>query len=84
MPYRLRLCSSLQINVLPAEMIMHDIKELDIVKFTKKNSPDTKIILITGDDTIEEAFDAVMDGAEMYFIKPSRWEIRHFVDKIVE
>ena len=52
---------------------MNDITGMDIVKFTNKYSPDTKVILTTSGDIIVDAFGAVRTGrAGIYGYQPER------------
>ena len=68
------------------DISLPDRNGLEVLKFIKRDSPDTGVIMITAYDSSQLAFQASKEGAESYITKP--WdndklllEIRNVLDK---
>lgn len=56
--------------VLVCDVAMPDVSGMDLLELAKRQSPQTKVILVTGLGTIEQAKQAIRDGAYEYLEKP--------------
>jgi DNA-binding NtrC family response regulator len=57
-------------DIILTDLNLPDINGIEMVKKTKKISPNTEIIMITGDGSIEKAVEAAKAGAFHYVEKP--------------
>jgi PAS domain S-box-containing protein len=58
------------VDVLVSDIIMPRLGGVELLKHVRAVSPDTKIILITGEPTVETAAEALRSGAFDYLAKP--------------
>jgi len=80
------------LEVIPVELVITDlhmpkVSGMDLIKYVKENIGDTEIIMITGYASIENAVEAVKNGAEEYLAKPFREKdllsaVRRALDKL--
>ncbi|MEQ8222705.1 MAG: sigma-54 dependent transcriptional regulator [Candidatus Eremiobacterota bacterium] len=80
------------LEVIPVELVITDlhmpkVSGMDLIKYVKENIEDTEIIMITGYASIENAVEAVKNGAEEYLAKPFREKdllsaVRRALDKL--
>ncbi len=64
---------------------MPDISGVEVSKSIKENSPDTKIVMITGYATVETAVSTLKDGAYDYITKPFKMdELKEIIGKAME
>ncbi len=67
------------------DLIMPEKNGIEVVKEISRQSPETKVIIITGFATVESAVDAMKAGASDYITKPFRIdEIQGVVKKTLE
>ncbi|MHA1301242.1 MAG: PAS domain S-box protein [Candidatus Helarchaeota archaeon] len=59
-------------NAAIIDIKLPDMNGMDILRIFKKNYPDMVCMIITGNATIENAINALEEGADGYFIKPTR------------
>jgi DNA-binding response OmpR family regulator len=52
------------------DLKMPGLDGLDVMKTIRKNSPETKIVLLTGHGSMESAIEALRQGAHDYLLKP--------------
>lgn len=70
------------------DIIITDIKMgkpdgIEILRYAKAHSPETRVIIITGFATVETARDAMKGGAVEFIAKPFRLsQLKELVDKI--
>ncbi len=57
-------------DVILTDLNLPDINGIEMVRRSKEISPDTEIILVTGDDSAEKAIEATRVGAFGYIVKP--------------
>jgi two-component system cell cycle sensor histidine kinase/response regulator CckA len=58
------------VDVLVSDIIMPRLDGVALLKHVRETSPDTKVILITGEPTVETAAEALRSGAFDYLAKP--------------
>ena len=74
-----------KIDIVITDLILHDLDGMVILKETKKISPETEVILITGYGSVENAVTAMQKGAATYLLKPVNIDhLRAVVDKATE
>ncbi len=61
-------------DIVVTDLKMNDVDGMEVLKFTKKHSPGTEVILITAFATQETALDAMKKGAYDYLIKPFKMD----------
>ena len=71
----LALLRSVNFNLLLSDINMGEISGLDLVPRVLKQSPDTVVVMISGQQAIESAIDAMRVGAFDYITKP--FDLRH-------
>ncbi len=57
-----------------SDLLLPDVNGIDILKHIKENSPETSVILITGNASAESAVEAMKEGALDYITKPFNFE----------
>jgi DNA-binding NtrC family response regulator len=57
-------------DIIITDLVMPGTGGMDILRETKRNSPRTAVIMITGFATVENAVDAMKQGARDYITKP--------------
>ena len=73
------------IDIVITDLIVHDLDGMVILKETKKISPETEVILVTGYGSVENAVTAMQKGASTYLLKPVNIDhLRAVVDKVAE
>jgi two-component system, NtrC family, response regulator PilR len=80
-----RLASQIY-DIVVSDICMPDMDGVDLLRYCREISPDTKFILITGVPTLNTAIDAVNFGADRYVIKGDRLldELRPAMQQIAE
>lgn len=74
-----------RIDVVLTDLMMAGLSGLDLLKATRKLSPETEVILMTAYGTIETAVEAMKDGAYDFITKPlKRAHILRVVGKALE
>jgi two-component system response regulator HydG len=74
-----------RVDVLLTDLMMAGLSGLDLLKATRKLSPETEVILMTAYGTIETAVEAMKDGAYDFITKPlKRAHILRVVGKALE
>ncbi len=58
-------------DLLLVDLKLRDIDGLEVMRETKKHSPDTVVIMLTGHGSLESAMEALKHGAFDYLLKPS-------------
>jgi len=67
------------------DVILPGINGMEALKRTKKQAPETEVILITGNASLDAAIAAVKEGAFHYLSKPLKLEeIRHLTRRALE
>ena len=61
-------------NIAVVETDLPDIKGVEFLKALKEIHPDTSVIFITGNPSLENSVDAVNAGASAYMMKPIQFE----------
>lgn len=59
-----------QYDIILTDLNMPDINGIEMVRQCKEISPETEIIMVTGDDSAEKAIEATRVGAFGYIVKP--------------
>lgn len=67
-------------DLLLVDLRLRDIDGLEVMRETKKHSPDTVVIMLTGHGSLETAIEAMKYGAFDYLLKPS--SVRDLKDSI--
>ncbi|MDY6862730.1 MAG: sigma-54 dependent transcriptional regulator [Thermodesulfobacteriota bacterium] len=68
-------------NMVITDVKMPDINGLEILKEIKKNTPQTKVVMITAYGTIESAVEAMKEGAFDFLLKPFSIQV---LEKIIK
>lgn len=72
-------------DVIVTDMKMPKVDGLDLLKYAKEHSPETEVIFITGYATVENALEAMRNGAYDFVQKPFNIdELVNLVDKAIE
>ncbi len=58
-------------DLLLVDLKLRDIDGLEVMRETKKRSPDTVVIMLTGHGSLDSAMEAIKYGAFDYLLKPS-------------
>lgn len=61
---------SVQPDLMIVDLLIDDINGLDIIRYSSENYPDTQVIMVTGNGSIETAVEAMRLGAFDYLTKP--------------
>ena len=59
-------------DVILTDLMMDEVDGLDVLRFAKRNSPDSEVIIITGYAAVKSAIEAMKKGAYHYLQKPLR------------
>ncbi len=59
-------------DVVLTDLMMDEVNGIDVLRFAKRNSPDTEVVIITGYATVASAIEAMKKGACHYLQKPLR------------
>jgi len=74
-----------EINVVISDIIMPEMSGLELLKRLKEINKDADVIMITGSTSIENAVEALKNGAEDYFTKPlSNIQILKVVERLYQ
>ncbi len=74
-----------KVDVIVTDMKMPKVDGLDLLKFVKEHTPETEVIIITGYATVENALDAMRNGAYDFIQKPFNIdELAALVEKAME
>ena len=74
-----------KVDVVITDMKMPKVDGLELLKFIKEKSPETEVIIITGYATVENALDAMRNGAYDFIQKPFNIdELAALVEKALE
>lgn len=72
-------------DIIVTDLVMGNVDGLEVLRYTRDNSPLTEIIVVTAYGTVESAVEAMKDGAYDYIQKPfSNDEILIKINKAVE
>ena len=72
-------------DIILTDLNLPDISGIEMVKKSKEISPDTEIIMVTGDGSVEKAIEATKAGAFYYVEKPVEFEeLLVLIEKAVE
>lgn len=63
-----------EFDIVLTDLNMPDINGIEMVRHSKEISPETEIIMVTGDDSTEKAVEAIRLGARDYIVKPVDFE----------
>jgi len=66
----LKLIESIFFNLVILDIMLPDIDGLQILKFIRKVSPETMVIMVTGYASLDSSITAMKEGAFSYIIKP--------------
>lgn len=81
----LALLEKQHFDVVLTDLRMEKVDGMQILRRCRENHPDTEVILITGDATLESAVEAMKHGAFYYLAKPYRLdEVRKVVAEALE
>ena len=81
----IKILSKQNCHVVITDLKMPGISGHEVVKYVKKNYPDTKIVVVTGYATVESAVDAMKSGACEFLVKPLNFDhIKIILNKISE
>ena len=61
-------------DIVISDLLLPGVNGIDILKHIKENSPETSVILITGNASAETAVEAMKEGALDYITKPFNFE----------
>ena len=59
------------VSVMIIEIHLQDVDGFDVIRQAQEISPDTEIIILTGEGTMESAIQAIQHGVHDYLLKPS-------------
>lgn len=80
-----RFLSESTIDIVITDFKMPEQSGLDLIKHIRDNCADIEIIMITGHPDIEDAIQAIKDGADDYLVKPfTDTELLDAVNRMVE
>ncbi|MFP3983290.1 MAG: sigma-54-dependent transcriptional regulator [Desulfurivibrionaceae bacterium] len=72
-------------HLILTDLKMEKVDGMDILNYTRKNYPDTEVIMITGYATVDSAIEAMKAGAYHYIAKPYKIEeVRKIVREALE
>ncbi len=72
-------------DVILTDLVMDEVDGIDLLRYAKKDSPDTEVIILTGYATVTSGIDAMKEGAYHYLQKPLRLdELRCVVTNALE
>ncbi|MCX5702848.1 MAG: sigma-54 dependent transcriptional regulator [Candidatus Omnitrophica bacterium] len=81
----LKLLKDYSADIVITDMKMPEMDGVKLLKELKEISPDTAVILITGYGSIEDAVDAIKQGADDYITKPIvDSEIKMVIEKLIK
>ena len=81
----LRLLDEEPFDLVIADLVMHDMDGLEVLRQAKKRLPDVEVIIMTGYASVESAVEAMQQGAATYLRKPlDLRETRAVVQRVVE
>jgi response regulator RpfG family c-di-GMP phosphodiesterase len=64
------LCEGMNFNLVLSDINMPEISGLELCRFLRDRSPDTVVIMVSGLTDIENAIEAIRQGAFDYVVKP--------------
>jgi two-component system response regulator HydG len=80
-----RWIDEMEPEVIITDLVMKDGDGMDILRYARKNLPDSEVIMVTGFGTVETAVAAMKDGAATYLRKPLNFaELRAVTDRASE
>lgn len=72
-------------NLVITDLVMEGLDGIKILKWVKKNRPETAVIILTGYGSLTSAIDALRLGASDYVLKPyNKMEMLHRVSSCLE
>ena len=78
----LDLLKALSFDLVLTDLVLDSIDGLAILSYTKKMSPDTEVVIVTGYASVDSAIQATKKGAFHYLQKPIRPdELFHIVEQ---
>ncbi len=66
----LKLVNNQHFDVALVDLQLTDMNGLDIMRYLRRNSPNTSVIILTGYATVDSAVEALRQGAHDYLTKP--------------
>ncbi len=83
----LKVLEAIPVDLVITDLHMPKVSGMDLIKYVRENIEDTEVIMITGYASIENAVEAVKNGAEEYLAKPFREKdllsaVRRALDKL--
>jgi len=64
------LCEGMTFNLVLSDINMPEVSGLELCRFIKEKSPETVVVMVSGMTDIENAVEAIREGAFDYVIKP--------------
>jgi two-component system response regulator HydG len=80
-----RCIDEIEPEVIITDLVMKDGDGMDILRYARKNLPDSEVIMVTGFGSVETAVAAMKEGAATYLRKPLNFvELRAVTDRASE
>ena len=74
-----------QFDIVVTDVRMDEVDGIDVLNYVRKNTPETKVVIITGYATIEMAREALVKGAFDFIAKPFKPnDLREVIERVVE
>jgi response regulator RpfG family c-di-GMP phosphodiesterase len=64
------LCEGMTFNLVLSDINMPEVSGLDLCRFIRERSPETVVVMVSGLTDIENAVEAIREGAFDYVVKP--------------
>jgi len=81
----LDLLKTFNFDLVLTDLVLDSVDGLSVLSFSKKVSPDTEVVIITGYASVDSAIEATKKGAFHYLQKPVRpAELQHIVEQALE
>lgn len=71
----LALAEKLQPSIVCLDVMMPDLNGLEVLKRIKQQTPDTEVLMVTGNNDRETVMEVLQNGASGYILKPLNPEI---------
>ena len=67
------------------DLMLPDLSGIDVLKYVRKHSPQSEVIIMTGFGSVESAIEAIRDGAFHYIAKPIKIaELRILIQRALD